>query len=224
MSILNVKQMVLTPESIEQWAIITDNTLREVTAPGFLRNETYNMSYPFQDGSFAIVTTSDFGVVCLQISSSNIAGIQSITNPYALINNNQQPKMFVSRSSNQSISNNTLTIVQFNTVVFDTNNIFDAQKYSAIPNVAGYYQVNSNITFNSVSTSTGGLRILLNGSEYLRTQIPLNNSNQVGVALSGIVPCNGTTDAISIAAIQSSGFTVNLLATPCIKFSCSLIP
>ena len=60
------------------------------------------------------------------------------------------PAFLATLSADQSISNSTLTKVQFNTEVFDTNSNYDnATNYRFTPTVAGYYQLNLQLTLDN---------------------------------------------------------------------------
>jgi hypothetical protein len=104
------------------------------------------------------------------------------------------PTFSVYLNANQSVSSSTYTKVAFDTEEFDTNNNFASNRFT--PTVAGYYQINSGITFASIVTYAQIL-IYKNGTIYkfVYSQSSANNYSQ---NISSIVYCNGTTDYIEI--------------------------
>jgi hypothetical protein len=103
------------------------------------------------------------------------------------------PAFSVTLGSNQSITSNVNTKLQFNTEEFDTNNCFDSStNYRFTPNVSGYYQITASVYPNSTTTFTQA-GIYKNGSLYKRQF--LNVSNNVCM-VTAIVYFNGTTDYV----------------------------
>jgi hypothetical protein len=112
-------------------------------------------------------------------------------------------------SSNQSLTANTWTKVQFNAEDFDTASAFDSTtNYRFQPQVAGYYQINLGIQF--LGSSIVAVAIQKNGSFYgigTYFETALLNS---GTNAQDLVYLNGSTDYVEgyVVAI-SSGITVN---------------
>ena len=108
----------------------------------------------------------------------------------------------------QTVPNGPVTIVQYDTVEFDTAKCFNTSTYAYMPNVAGYYQVNAVVYYSSNST-TGMFQIYLhkNGGTHKRGPSIYNatNNQNVGISFSSIVAMNGTTDYIQIAVVASAG-------------------
>jgi len=59
------------------------------------------------------------------------------------------PAFFAYRTSNQSLTANTVTQVQFNAELFDTDNYFSSNAFT--PLKAGYYQINGTLGFYSTT-------------------------------------------------------------------------
>jgi hypothetical protein len=97
-------------------------------------------------------------------------------------------------SANQSVSGSTYTKVAFDTEVFDTNSNFASNRFT--PTVAGYYQINSGITFAS-GVTYAQINIYKNGTQY-QTSWSQEASSNYGRVISSLVYCNGTTDYIEI--------------------------
>jgi hypothetical protein len=109
------------------------------------------------------------------------------------------PAFGVWRSGSQSISSSTWTKINFNTEEFDTANCFDSTtNYRFTPNVAGYYQMNAALYFNSSGSCTRGIvQLYKNGSAFKfgNYMPPITSDSLRGVAvLSTLVYANGTTD------------------------------
>ena len=113
--------------------------------------------------------------------------------------------------TNQTISNNTSTKIQFNTKNFDTNSNFDATtNYRFTPTVAGYYQINCNIALGG---SYAQVQIWKNGAAYLYgPQLTIVYSGG-STAASALIYCNGSTDYIEFYAFQASGISQTLYNT-----------
>ena len=101
---------------------------------------------------------------------------------------------------NQSISNATATKVQINTEEFDTNSNFDpTTNYRFTPTVAGYYQINGAIGFNTTTMTLCIIWIYKNGSGYKRgTQIAATQSTDSLGVVSSLVYFNGSTDYVEL--------------------------
>ena len=82
MSILAVKDMPIgiVGSPITPWLIYTNNTLSEVTTTGYL-NEVSN-TYQFGESDYAIVYTTDFNNLYMQIVKSSDNVNVSLVNPY----------------------------------------------------------------------------------------------------------------------------------------------
>jgi hypothetical protein len=129
----------------------------------------------------------------------------------------------------QVISNATNTKVQNGVKNFDTNNCFDSTtNYRFTPTVAGYYQVNANLTLSAASTSTViSSFILKNGTTaVVATQTPFNSgASYVTAACSTVLYMNGTTDYIEQYVWQNSGGSLTVLTgrSDLNSFSASLV-
>ena len=109
------------------------------------------------------------------------------------------PAFGVWRSGSQSITSSTWTKINFNTEEFDTANCFDSTtNYRFTPNVAGYYQMNAALYFNSSGSCTRGIvQLYKNGSAFKfgNYMPPITSDSLRGVAvLSTLVYANATTD------------------------------
>lgn len=132
------------------------------------------------------------GVLQLASGTGNLVTIPSVTGT-AMVSGNM-PAFSVYLNGNQSVSGSTYTKVAFDVEVFDTNNNFASNRFT--PTVAGYYQINSGVTFASAVTYAQ-IAIYKNGTLYQTTWSQQSSSNY-GQVISSLVYCNGTTDYIEI--------------------------
>jgi hypothetical protein len=144
---------------------------------------TFTLTVPAITGT-AVVTGSS-ATVSQAMLAANVAG--------------NGPAFSVYRSTNQTgVSNNTFVKVQLNTETFDTNSNFDpSTNYRFTPTVAGYYQINGSVSFEtSSSLSRIFCSIYKNGSEaYRGTDI---NATGIQVVVGGLVYLNGSTDYVEL--------------------------
>jgi hypothetical protein len=123
------------------------------------------------------------------------------------VSNLMYPAFHARLSATQDISDVTVTKVQFDTKVFDTDNCYDnTTNYRFTPTVAGKYFVYSHIEGDGSGvnkTDQVQLYIQKNGSTYAFLIFYPNTasaSNNSGINLNTIVEMNGSTDYIEISA------------------------
>ena len=117
------------------------------------------------------------------------------------------PAFLVTDTTNQGISNVTMTKVTFATEVFDTDNCFASSTFT--PTVSGKYCIYSQINFD-INSSAGQIqvRIYKNGSLYHRVrQAHFYGNNQQTYFVQSVVELNGTTDYVEIYTYQDSGIS-----------------
>ena len=115
------------------------------------------------------------------------------------------PACRVKVSSDQSISHNTQTKIQLAQEAFDTNNCFDSStNYRFTPTVAGYYQLNLNMT---ISTTSGQAYYVMpqfykNGAQtcLIEDSCTGNASGRYATNLVDTMYFNGTTDYVEMYA------------------------
>ena len=105
-------------------------------------------------------------------------------------------------NASQTVSANTFTKVTLNAKEFDTNNNFDSTtNYRFTPTVAGYYQINGQINFNStISITRALLGIYKNGSAY-KWGNDFNTTTAISgfrAVVSSIIYFNGSTDYVEL--------------------------
>ena len=115
-----------------------------------------------------------------------------------------RPAFLVYRNANQSVSNDTPTVVQFDTKTIDTDNCYNLTTHRFTPNVAGYYWVSCNTTLSTESTPNledGTTFIRKNGTIIANAEIDPSNTLEMAVVsnqLSIMVQMNGTTDYLDV--------------------------
>lgn len=134
------------------------------------------------------------------------------------------PAFSAYQSSNQALSNNAYTKVQFQTKEFDTHNCFDnTTNYRFTPNVAGYYQITANFGFNVVQSTECVVGIYKNGSPFKY----FGDFRMTALAYMGgtaLVYANGSTDYFEIYVYQSSGGSTNSgIGQPTTYFQASMV-
>ena len=156
------------------------------------------LSAPLVAGSTVLTLPSVSGTV-LTSASSQVTG----------------PAFSANTATTQSISNATYTKVTLGTEVFDTNSNFASSTFT--PTVAGYYQINAGIFYNtSATTGLGQILIYKNGNAVNSTVSNMSSTGYCGLSIATLTYCNGTTDYIELytyhafltAQSVSSGTTV----------------
>ena len=118
------------------------------------------------------------------------------------------PVFSVTRSADQSVTQNAYTKVNFDTKNFDTNNNYDATtNYRFTPTVAGYYLFYVTFFNNPAGAGQYVTYVRKNGSNYGPAG-NLVNGNAVGggstVSATALIYANGTTDYFDTAVYAST--------------------
>ena len=112
-------------------------------------------------------------------------------------------------NNSQTITSATFTKMQINTEEFDTASCYDpTTNYRFTPNVAGYYQVNGNVSFNATVTAPQ-LVIYKNGGQF---KVGTNPASGNWSSVSAVIYLNGSTDYIELYGAHVTGTTQTLLA------------
>jgi hypothetical protein len=143
--------------------------------------------------------------------------------------------------STQSITTSTTTLIAFNTKAFDTASAFNntgstvgsAPAYSFNPQVAGYYQVSTGVSFSGSNYFTIGICAIYKNGAILQTAGQnfaggtgaMNYANGV---ISTIVYLNGSTDYVQVYGYTNAASPFvqignNISSQPSTYFSASLI-
>ena len=152
-----------------------------------------------------VVTTGDTASVTQAMLGSGLAGTGPSFSAY-------------NGGGSQSVTSGVVTKVALTSTLFDTAACFNTSTYRFLPLIAGYYQINCNLSWSTGSGSGyAGLNLYKNGSNYQYASAqPAGNGNYHGVFLGSIVYLNGSTDYVELycqyngtswSVIAGSGFT-----------------
>jgi hypothetical protein len=137
----------------------------------------------------------------VMINSGNLSNALIPTANGTVMLSGNMPAFSYYLGTNQTISTATFTKVQINTKEFDTANAFDAAtNYRFQPTVAGYYQINGEVT----TSATTQLRLIAfiykNGTNYKSgndVAVPAGGVTSRSV-VSSLVYLNGSTDYVEL--------------------------
>jgi hypothetical protein len=111
-------------------------------------------------------------------------------------------------ASGQSFNQDTHTVAQFDTELFDTNSCYDTSTYKFTPNVSGKYVIGSDfmIDKDAAELKVALLRIRKNGSTIKEVRIDIRNSTgkQFGPNVITLASANGSTDYFDVTIYSDS--------------------
>lgn len=146
------------------------------------------------------------GVLQLASGTGNLVTIPSVTGT-AMVSGNM-PAFSAYLSSTQYPTPSVNTVLQIDTKEFDTANCFNTSTYRFTPNVAGYYQVNGQISVRGATSITRFyLYILKNGTDirYGTDVFTSANNNGYKSSVSTLIYMNGSTDYLQlVGAVTAS--------------------
>jgi hypothetical protein len=142
---------------------------------------------------------------------------QTITLPDAtgtVMVSGNMPAFSASLSSGQTITNNTDTVVLYDTEAFDTASAYTPATGRFLPLVAGYYQINVNISLSGsvITLASSGIRKNGTLTNYVGTSAFTFTSTPYRFSGSALIYCNGSTDYIDTTAYISATTGNNVVA------------
>ena len=169
-----------------------------------------------------ITTSSGSGTITLGQSGETV----DMANGSITLNSSMKmtPAFHANLSAGQSISDNSLTKVQFNTEVFDTDSCYDnSTNYRFTPQVAGKYYVYGGVRGFAGGSDPDGVRIITlgfykNGSsvrDYTGFDSDPNEMRHMEVTASTVIELNGSTDYLELYGkvyaenLSSTGVVLN---------------
>ena len=169
-----------------------------------------------QDTSGNLIIKEDSNTITIGASGDTTNIIGTLQNNGAAVGETNTPafEAYLGGSGGQSVSDNTITLVQANTEVYDTDSAYDTSTYRFTPQVAGKYLVYGSIQNESGSGSNLNgtyLYFRLNGSNILEVSNDYYNSQTRSDIIQGsmIVDMNGSSDYVAlygrIDSISGSG-------------------
>jgi len=135
------------------------------------------------------------GTITIGASGETINVVGTLQNNGAGVGGTNTPNFKVSNTSNQSLSNGTLTKLTFDTEVFDSDNAFASNKFTVPSGQAGKYA----ITFQAFMEGSNDIRVMRgyvykNGSALssMQTRLAFNGDiidagSPVGFVVSGVL-------------------------------------
>ena len=153
----------------------------------------------------------------IQSESLNLSDNYDFTGTVTGAGGVNTPAFLVARSSNQSVSLNTNTKVQWNSETFDTDNYFASDKFT--PQVAGKYYLYANVYLANGSNANNTeytSKIYKNGTKIFETHLDHRTGGigyQQSIPVASVVEANGSTDYFEIY-IQGNwtGGSINVTA------------
>jgi hypothetical protein len=160
----------------------------------------------------ALINTTTTGVLGSTFFGDGTGPLTIQQNGVTLGTYGNIPAFSANRVTTQSFSNSTFTKVQYDVKRFDTNSNYDnSTNYRFTPTVAGYYQINGNVSFVGASVGYVQVAIYKNGSQHVSGSGIPNNTQIGGMATaSSVIYLNGTTDYVEFYAWQNSGGALGL--------------
>lgn len=163
---------------------------------GAITGQTALAESPASDDQFLIYDTS--ATSFKKLAASYVGG-----------NNTPAFKAIIS-SASQSFTNSTVTKIQFDSEVFDTDGCYDATtNYRFTPTTAGKYFVYLQFAFDS-SVAWDGLAGVIEKNGSFDNVVVYRHENFHAVTMSHIVDMNGTTDYLEAFGQQNSGGSLSL--------------
>ena len=120
------------------------------------------------------------------------------------------------QTSNQTITSNVWTKINFGTENYDSASCYDTSTSTFTPNVAGYYLIS--IVFGAATTVTLiGLLLRKNGADFRYGSVVTGSGSSCDASWAGLVYMNGSTDYLEVSGFltgttpqTNSGATVNV--------------
>ena len=164
--------------------------------------------------SSVIISGDTSGAITL--SAPAVSGTNTATLPAAtgtvMVSGNMPAFSATQTSAGTTINHDAWTKITFDTKIFDTNNNFASSRFT--PTVAGYYQLNGQTLFSTVSTQNCSIAFYKNGSIF-QTGSSGATTTSAYLQISGLIYLNGSTDYVELYAYfsgtgsQTTAFPVN---------------
>ena len=143
-----------------------------------------------------------------EITTSSGSGNITIGSGVTLQSN--VPAFHAYLSSNQNLSNDTVTTIICDTEVFDTNNAYDTSNGRFTPQTSGKYFVYSNIHFSGVADGTAiEMEFRKNNTRSSLTNLVRRKSKDgdQSMSTSFVIDLNGSSDYLTLIGKHNSGST-----------------
>jgi hypothetical protein len=173
-------------------------TANAITVTGAITGNTVTSNTVVLPGS----TSGSVSLVAPAVAGTTTATLPAATGTVMVSGN--MPAFSATGNATQTISSGVDTLIQYNTITFDTNSNFNTSTYRFTPTVAGYYQITAAVVFGAAATPIK-VAIYKNGSQYTFQSGYGNSTSSSTFACTAILYLNGSTDYLQIYAYQGSG-------------------
>ena len=121
------------------------------------------------------------------------------------------PAFFAYQSSAQSIGNTTQTVVQYDTVLYDTDSAYSTSDYRFTPQKAGKYYVGMTVRYNNVNSARCIGYLYKNNVLYAVDEQWSDSSSGPDLTAQNyaIINMNGSSDYVDARTYHDKGFAVN---------------
>jgi hypothetical protein len=178
--------------------------------------------------SSVVINGDTSGAITVTVPA--VAGTNTATFPAAtgtVMVSGNMPAFSAYQGTTQSVSSSTPTNMTISTKEFDTATAFNntgstttlnglsVPAYAFMPPVAGYYQINGQVTFTSTASTRYAYCILYKkGTAFKQGAFsPLSSADYVAINVSSIIYLDGTTDYVQLYGGQNSVSTVTTIAS-----------
>ena len=200
------RDAAITSPQEGQFAYLKDtNVTTYYTGSAWANLDTTGMTNPMTTTGDTIYSSSGSTPARLGIGSTGqVLTVASGIPSWATPSGSSGPAFSARSTSEQTISQNTLTKVNFGTEDFDSAGNFASSRFT--PTTAGYYQINSTIVLSSNNAGDFLGAFYKNGTIYNRFSAAATTLINFGAAGGMVVSMNGTTDYVEVYAfIAGSG-------------------
>ena len=155
-------------------------------------------------GQTAETSAADADTIIIHDDSASALRKMTRSNFLSGVGGANTPYFEVYLNSNQSISNQTYTKVQFNTETYDTASDYDnSTNYRYTPTTSGKYYVYTRVQVDALSASdlkSAAVEIRKNGSTYFKNfdSQADNQAQEMNLSAHGIVTMNGSSDYLEV--------------------------
>ena len=119
---------------------------------------------------------------------------------------NGTPYFMARLSGDQSIADNTETVVTFNSEDYDSGGCFDTTTYRFTPNVEGHYFIASRLTISGTSPNEGSCQIRIDGNKDNGANWYTVSANSTATYYASFVRyANGSSTYFDVLAYQNVG-------------------
>ena len=155
----------------------------------------------------ALINTTTTGVLGTTVYGDGAGALTVQENGVTINKITKAPSFMAYPTSSQTLSGGTITKIQHNTELWDTDSCYDNTNYRFTPTIAGYYFFVASILPSTTYSGFNYNYLYKNGASAL---------GQPGIStygmssISGIVYLNGTTDYVEHYAVFGTGQTTNV--------------